>query len=191
MFVHLNCHSYYSFLAGTGRVKDLVHAAARVGCPALALTDTNGLYGAVEFCRAARESGLHPVFGAEVDGPAVAGNPAGSASSAVLLAKNLAGFGDVCRVVTDRHLAPGFSLADRLRHASPDVVILSRDVDVLRAVLSGRGPADLYAELTRPGPPCGADNESADIRNAGSPSPTPSAGRAPAGHPDGFPHNTP
>ena len=63
MFVHLNCHSNYSFLAGANRIEDLVDAVADMGCPALALTDTNGLYGAVSFYRATQAAGIRPIFG--------------------------------------------------------------------------------------------------------------------------------
>ena len=66
MFVHLNCHSNHSFLAGANHIEDLVHTAANMGCPALALTDTNGLYGAIAFCQAAKIAGIHPVFGVEI-----------------------------------------------------------------------------------------------------------------------------
>ncbi len=65
-FVHLRCHSHYSFLDGASSVDDLLDAAAELGQDALALTDTNGLYGAVRFWKAARERGIKPIFGAEL-----------------------------------------------------------------------------------------------------------------------------
>ena len=148
MFIHLNCHSHYSLQAGADPVDALARAAAAMGCPALALTDTDGLYGAVAFHRAARAAGLHPVFGAEITD---AKNPETPAPRAVLLARDLSGFGEVCRVITDRHLAPGFSLAARLREVSDRVVILSADARVLDTVARGRGGGNLYAELTRLG----------------------------------------
>jgi DNA-directed DNA polymerase III PolC len=47
-------------------VDDLVRTAAGLGYHDLALTDRNGLYGAVEFYQAAREAGLRPIVGAEL-----------------------------------------------------------------------------------------------------------------------------
>jgi len=65
-FVHLRTHSHYSLLDGASSVDDLLDAAADLGQDALALTDTNGLYGAVRFWNAARERGIKPIFGAEL-----------------------------------------------------------------------------------------------------------------------------
>ena len=51
-FVHLHVHSNYSFCRGASRLEDLVVAARRRGMDAMALTDTNGLYGlVVEFMK--------------------------------------------------------------------------------------------------------------------------------------------
>ena len=65
-FVHLNVHSNYSLLSGASRVEDLVWAASKYGMEALALTDTNGLYGAVPFQQACAAAGIRPIFGTEV-----------------------------------------------------------------------------------------------------------------------------
>src|SRR5438445_460503 len=65
-WVELHCHSNSSFLDGASDVGDLVDAAADAGMDALALTDTNGLYGAVRFANAAKERGLKPLYGAEL-----------------------------------------------------------------------------------------------------------------------------
>src|SRR5256885_2578473 len=65
-WVDLHVHSNYSFLDGASDVDDLADAAVEQGLEALALTDTNGLYGAVRFAGAAKERGLRPIFGAEL-----------------------------------------------------------------------------------------------------------------------------
>src|SRR5258705_11066072 len=65
-WVELHTHSNYSFLDGASDVDDLADAAVEQGLDALALTDTNGLYGAVRFANAAKERGLRPIFGAEL-----------------------------------------------------------------------------------------------------------------------------
>ena len=59
------CHSYYSLRYGTMSVETLVEKAAGKGIPALALTDINNSMGTMDFIRACREQGLHPVAGIE------------------------------------------------------------------------------------------------------------------------------
>jgi error-prone DNA polymerase len=66
-FAELHCHSNFSFLDGSSSVDDLAERAADLGYAALALTDHNGLYGAVRFATAAQEAGLRPIVGMEVE----------------------------------------------------------------------------------------------------------------------------
>ena len=69
-FAHLQAHSHYSLMRGTAALEDLCRAAVERGFGALALTDTDGLYGAVRFLDIARDAGLRPILGAEVTTPA-------------------------------------------------------------------------------------------------------------------------
>lgn len=142
MFIHLNCHSNYSLLEGADPIDSLVQAAATMGYPALALTDTNALYGAVAFYRSTQQAGIHPVFGAEITDP-------NTSARAVILAKNLEGFGEICRIISDRRLQPEFSLAKRLRSASCHIIILCPDKEILRSIVQERGGKNIYVELTR------------------------------------------
>ena len=66
-FAELHCHSNFSFLDGASTVEDLAEQAVQLGLTALALTDHNGLYGAVRFATAAQEVGLRPIVGMEVE----------------------------------------------------------------------------------------------------------------------------
>ena len=66
MYIELHCHSAFSFLDGTTQPDQLALAAKRLGYPALALTDNNGLYGSMIFAQAARQIELQPITGAEV-----------------------------------------------------------------------------------------------------------------------------
>ena len=65
-FAHLHVRSWFSFLGGGSPPEKLVQRAAQLGFTALALTDKNGVYGAVRFQQACRKAGLHGVIGAEV-----------------------------------------------------------------------------------------------------------------------------
>jgi hypothetical protein len=60
-FAELHCHSNFSFLDGASSVEDLVERALEVGLTSLALTDHQGLYGAVRFASTAHEAGLNAI----------------------------------------------------------------------------------------------------------------------------------
>jgi error-prone DNA polymerase len=66
-FAELHCHTDFSFLDGASPADDLVERAVELGLTALAVTDHQGLYGAVRFSAAARAAGLHAVIGMEVE----------------------------------------------------------------------------------------------------------------------------
>ncbi len=65
-YVELHCHSGFSFLDGASHPEELVLAARELGYPALALTDHDGLHGAMEFAQSARTHGLQPITGVEL-----------------------------------------------------------------------------------------------------------------------------
>src|SRR5712672_2816153 len=77
-YAELHCHTNFSFLDGASAPDELVERAVELGLTGLAVTDHNGLYGAVRFVSAAEAAGLHPVIGLEIEllDPAVA-DPAG------------------------------------------------------------------------------------------------------------------
>ncbi len=66
-YAELHCHSHFSFLDGASAPDDLVARAVELGLAGLAITDHQGLYGAVRFSTAAEAAGLHPVIGIEVE----------------------------------------------------------------------------------------------------------------------------
>ncbi|MGY1804654.1 DNA polymerase III subunit alpha [Blastococcus sp. SYSU D00922] len=65
-FVHLHVASGYSMRYGANHPADLVARAAEHGMSALALTDRDGLYGAVKFALACRSAGVRPIFGVDL-----------------------------------------------------------------------------------------------------------------------------
>ena len=64
-FAHLHVHTEYSMLDGAARVDDLFAEAARMGMPALAMTDHGQLFGAVDFYLAGRKHGVKSILGVE------------------------------------------------------------------------------------------------------------------------------
>ncbi len=94
-YVELHCHSYFSLLDGASSPEALVEQAMALGYPALALTDHQGLYGIVRFWQAAREQGLKPLVGAEVN---MAGAEQGH--HLTLLAETQKGYANLCRLLS-------------------------------------------------------------------------------------------
>ncbi|MDC5697880.1 DNA polymerase III subunit alpha [Intrasporangium calvum] len=64
-FVHLHVHTEYSMLDGAARIGDLFSEAARMGMPALATTDHGYVFGAYEFWKKAKGTGVKPIIGVE------------------------------------------------------------------------------------------------------------------------------
>ncbi|HIX11517.1 MAG TPA: DNA polymerase III subunit alpha [Candidatus Agathobaculum pullistercoris] len=65
-FAHLHVHSEYSLLDGACRIEGLVDRVAALGQTACALTDHGVMYGVIDFYRACKARGIHPVIGCEV-----------------------------------------------------------------------------------------------------------------------------
>jgi error-prone DNA polymerase len=92
VYAELHCLSNFSFLRGASRPEELVERAARLGYAALAITDECSVAGVVRAHVAAREHGLKLIVGSEFrleDGLRCA-----------LLARNRAGYGGLCRLIT-------------------------------------------------------------------------------------------
>ncbi len=94
-YVELHCHSAYSFLDGASHPVELAGAAAEQGHEALALTDHDGLHGAMEMAQALRPLGVRPITGAELtldDG-----------THLTLLCESREGYTNLCRLITASH----------------------------------------------------------------------------------------
>jgi error-prone DNA polymerase len=117
-YVELHCHSAYSFLDGASAPEELARAAAELGYPALALTDHDGVWGAMEFAEACKAFGVRPIVGAELTVTAGA-HP----FHLTLLVEDATGWRNLCRLITEAHrdtrpvpdrelLSPAVSLAE-------------------------------------------------------------------------------
>nr|WP_297278862.1 DNA polymerase III subunit alpha [uncultured Butyricicoccus sp.] len=65
-FTHLHVHTEYSLLDGACRIDALMERVAELGQTAVAMTDHGVMYGAIDFYRAAKAHGIHPIIGCEV-----------------------------------------------------------------------------------------------------------------------------
>lgn len=103
-YVSLHTHSQYSILDSTIPIPALVAKAKEHGMAAVALTDAGNLYGAVEFFKACKETGIKPVLGCELvvaptsrfEKKRLPGLPAGY--PILLLVKNKKGYENLCKL---------------------------------------------------------------------------------------------
>jgi error-prone DNA polymerase len=175
-YVELHCHSAYSFLDGASSPVELAAAAAEHGRRALAITDHDGLWGAMEFAHACRGVGVRPITGVEltIEEP----GPQDDRFHLTLLAEDATGYRNLCHLVTEAHrgtrprpdrepLPPSVALAELERRAE-GLVCLSgcardgalakrwadddrRGAETLgRRLVSAFGPQGFRVELQRP-----------------------------------------
>jgi error-prone DNA polymerase len=167
-FVHLHVASGYSLRFGASHPRVLVERAVEHGMDALALTDRDGVYGAVRFAKACMAAGVTPVLGVDLPvvpaaapaairapvGPSAPGRrtPARGGSAVdprhpriAVLARGGEGWAALCHLVTDAHLGgergrPVTTVDLVARHAATGglVVLLGPDSEVGRAVAAHR-----------------------------------------------------
>ena len=129
-YVELHCHSAYSFLDGASSPEELAQRAAELGYPALALTDHDGVWGAMEFAQACKAFGVRPIVGCELTVTAGAGPV-----HLTLLVEDATGWRNLCRLTTEAHadtrphparepLPPSIPL-DRVERRAEGLVCLS------------------------------------------------------------------
>jgi len=125
-FVHLRVHSAYSLLEGAITTKDLTALARDNAMPAVAVTDSGNLFGALEFALNARAAGVQPIIGCQMAVTRKHGAQREGAAHApnlppdqlVFLVQNETGYGNLLKLVSrsflesDSHAEPQVSMAD-------------------------------------------------------------------------------
>ena len=97
-FVHLRVHSAYSLSEGAIRVAEIAALARANGMPAVAITDTGNLFGALEFSGACVKTGVQPIIGCQIGlagPPRESGRAEERAQPIVLLAMNPTGLANL------------------------------------------------------------------------------------------------
>src|SRR6185369_5808484 len=178
-FVHLRVKSAYSLLEGAVRPKELAELARYAGTPAVAITDTNNLFGVFEISDTLAKAGVQPIVGALLSVEFAARNPhhAGARKKpphVALLVQNEAGYRNLTKLLSAAYLEveagdwPHVTAEKLFAHAGglilltggPGGVInqllLDGQRDAAQAVLEGLArafPGRLYVELQRHGLP--------------------------------------
>ncbi|KGM47614.1 DNA polymerase III subunit alpha [Pseudooceanicola atlanticus] len=100
-FIHLRTHTEYSLLEGAIRLKKLPGLCKAAGMPAVAVTDSNNMFCALEFSVTAAGEGIQPIMGCQVDVAYVASTPGEKPrlpAPVVLLAQNETGYENLMRL---------------------------------------------------------------------------------------------
>ncbi|MEJ2617421.1 MAG: PHP domain-containing protein [Ignavibacteriaceae bacterium] len=133
--IPLHVHSYYSLMEGAVSVEDIIQKAKDFSLPAVALTDTNGMYGLIEFNKKAAGAKIKPLLGAYID------DPSDKEINAVFIARNTEGYADLCRIITSRKLLESmppaednFSLIKLLHNYFPNLFIVTSSLKLLQNI---------------------------------------------------------
>ncbi len=159
-FAHLHIHTQYSFLQSTIKVSELVKRAKQEGVSALALTDTNNIFGAIDFYFACKDAGIKPIIGCDLiycpDGRQGAFEGKGKPiHSLVVLCKNQNGYRNLSKLLTQAYLdgvdnkttfsdlARGVVDRELLDRYGDDLVVLSSSIrgEISHHILTGQDEA--------------------------------------------------
>ncbi len=155
-FTPLHVHSHYSLLEGVDSPDVLLRRAAACGYQALALTDSNNLYGAVPFMEAARRHGIRPILGACLRAPHPNPPPQGgrekremSGKRVTVLIADSTGYQSLCRILSRLHLQENPSLLDLLVENPQGLHVLVDDAALVDRLIEAFG-SRLWLEVVRP-----------------------------------------
>jgi len=153
-FIHLRTHTEYSLLEGAVPVKKLCGLTEAAGMPAVAVTDTNNLFCALEFSEYAAKAGVQPIIGCQVDLGMGANDPAQRnhqrpepPAPIVLLAQSEAGYLNLMKLNSCAYLdangeLPQVTVDDLAKH-SEGLICLTGGPDgpIGRLLRAGQRPA--------------------------------------------------
>ncbi|GAA6181646.1 DNA polymerase III subunit alpha [Shimia sp. NS0008-38b] len=114
-FIHLRVHTEYSLLEGAVRAKKLPGLCTSMGMPAVAMTDTNSLFAALEFSVTAQDAGIQPIVGCQVDLQMPHDDPTGRTAvpkpaPIVLLSQNETGYENLMKLSSCLYVDKGDQL---------------------------------------------------------------------------------
>jgi len=134
-FIHLHVHSAFSLSEGALRIPELVAQCQKYKMPAVAITDSNNMFGALEFAAACAEGGIQPIIGCQIDlnfeqKKRMGVHAAPKCEPIVLIAQNEKGYGGLLKMVSHAYLAgepgdPPFIDRAILRQQSEGVICLT------------------------------------------------------------------
>lgn len=120
--VNLQVKSSYTLLESPIKVKDLVQQAAEMNYSAIALTDHNVLYGAVEFYQAAKKYGIQPIIGLTLDAEGFTN--ASVTYPLILLAKDFRGYQALIKLSSYQRKAQEAVSLERIKELSSSLIVI-------------------------------------------------------------------
>ncbi|WP_074381658.1 DNA polymerase III subunit alpha [Bartonella doshiae] len=147
-FIHLRVHSAYSLLEGALKIPQIIQHAISDHTPAVAITDTNNLFGALEFSQSCFSHGIQPIIGCQLaidfndesdNSRLVKGRCASDFCSLVLLAASESGYAHLVRLVSRAYL-------DKRDTDSPHIKaewLLSHSEGIIALTGGNKGPINL------------------------------------------------
>ncbi|NYS24251.1 DNA polymerase III subunit alpha [Rhodobacteraceae bacterium 2376] len=125
-FIHLRLHTEYSLLEGAVPLKQLIKQCESHGMPAVAVTDTDNMFAALEFSVQAAGAGVQPIIGCQISvayDPALPGEKQRAPAPVVLLAQDEAGYMNLmklnsCLYLADTGQVPQVSVEELERHCA-------------------------------------------------------------------------
>jgi DNA polymerase-3 subunit alpha len=155
-FVHLRAFSAYSLLEGALTIPKLAALASGDGTPALALTDSNNLFGALEFSKALAEVGVQPIIGVTLSLSFVSDNQSSPIGSEIrgpradgriaLLAKDASGYANLMQLSTSAYFTAAdagevvTSVADLAAHAEGLIALTGGPEGIVDLALANGNP---------------------------------------------------
>lgn len=108
-FIHLRVHTAYSLAEGAIKLKDLAKKCQELAMPAVAITDTANLFGALEFAMNCAENGVQPIIGCQVYINRVSSSPSSSSKplepdQLILIVRTEEGYRNLLHLVSDAYL---------------------------------------------------------------------------------------
>ncbi|MEL7165965.1 MAG: PHP domain-containing protein, partial [Pseudomonadota bacterium] len=149
-FIHLRTHTEYSLLEGALRLKKLPQMVREAGMPAIAITDTNNMFAALEASVGLADAGIQPIMGCQIDLQFITPRPGDrprAPAPLVLLAQTEAGYENLMKLNSCLYLREGSQLphitVDDLRGHSADIICLTGGPDgpVGQLLQAGQRPA--------------------------------------------------
>ena len=154
-FIHLRTHTAYSLSEGAIKLPKLVDLCVEHAMPAVAITDTNNLFGALEFALAASKAGIQPVIGCQMDvareGEAARNTNSKSEVSRhdrlVLLVQNETGYQNLLEIASDAFLTTEHgdthTTLEKIAERTEGLICLSGGPDgaMARLLAAGQLPA--------------------------------------------------
>ncbi|KUJ76341.1 DNA polymerase III subunit alpha [Ruegeria profundi] len=149
-FIHLRVHTEYSLLEGAVRLKKLPALCEQMEMPAVAVTDTNSMFSALEFSVTASGAGVQPIMGCQVDLCFVQAQPGEKPKAPaplVLLAQSETGYENLMKLSSCLYVDKGGQLPqvtlEELAERSDGLICLTGGPDgpVGRLLQQGQRPA--------------------------------------------------